>query len=67
MHWTDPHCCLAPGNGVPREACVGAILSLVHDAFNVCTFMGLKPMLGIQIPLVWTLAMVSGVYFNNIR
>ena len=43
------------------------MLSLMRDAFNVCTSMGLKPMFGIQIPLVWTLAMVSGVYFNNVR
>jgi len=29
--------------------------------------MGTKPMFGMQIPLVWTIAMVSGVYFHNVR
>lgn len=43
------------------------MLSLIRDAFRVCTSMGTKPMFGMQIPLVWTIAMVSGVYFHNVR
>ncbi|CAE7303648.1 cdk7 [Symbiodinium natans] len=29
--------------------------------------MGLKPMFGMQIPLVWTCAILSGVYFHHVR
>eukprot|EP00437_Effrenium_voratum_P034967 CAMPEP_0181486734 /NCGR_PEP_ID=MMETSP1110-20121109/47375_1 /TAXON_ID=174948 /ORGANISM="Symbiodinium sp., Strain CCMP421" /LENGTH=65 /DNA_ID=CAMNT_0023613057 /DNA_START=69 /DNA_END=266 /DNA_ORIENTATION=+ len=43
------------------------MLTLIRDGFNVCKSMGLKPMFGMQIPLVWTCALLSGVYFHNIR
>lgn len=43
------------------------MLSVMRDAWNVCKYMGLKPMFGMQIPLVWTITMLSGVYFHNVR
>ena len=43
------------------------MLSVMRDAFNVCKSMGLKPMFGMQIPLVWTITMLSGVYFHHVR
>lgn len=43
------------------------MLSVIRDAWGVCKYMGLKPMFGMQIPLVWTITMLSGVYFHNVR
>eukprot|EP00403_Amphidinium_massartii_P027624 CAMPEP_0178404644 /NCGR_PEP_ID=MMETSP0689_2-20121128/17992_1 /TAXON_ID=160604 /ORGANISM="Amphidinium massartii, Strain CS-259" /LENGTH=64 /DNA_ID=CAMNT_0020025639 /DNA_START=124 /DNA_END=318 /DNA_ORIENTATION=- len=43
------------------------VITAIRDGINVCLYMGKKPFVGMILPITFTMMMVSGVYFNNIR
>ena len=43
------------------------MFGLIRDGINVCLSMGYKPLLGMSLPGMFTLAELMGVYFNNTR
>eukprot|EP00443_Scrippsiella_acuminata_P029357 CAMPEP_0115209670 /NCGR_PEP_ID=MMETSP0270-20121206/21854_1 /TAXON_ID=71861 /ORGANISM="Scrippsiella trochoidea, Strain CCMP3099" /LENGTH=65 /DNA_ID=CAMNT_0002623307 /DNA_START=44 /DNA_END=241 /DNA_ORIENTATION=+ len=40
---------------------------LVRDSISIIRYMGMKPLLGMALPGIFTLVQLSGVWLNNVR